>query len=272
MPPKPRSEPRVPKAVAELEKMASQRNWAFLKSSAFFAFAPGQAAVIYYHPTIRSRLFFGGHAMRCLTWSAMLLSLTLALLEGRAADPVDPDAAKLRAKLLNAPYIEGQLTGVEGEEKKFSITAIDKVQTVNQKAQQQLAQAQQNYQNALRGKNQGAINNAAKAISDAQAKLYDTKEVSHDFDLQGTKNFSLRTLITPTKDDGTKYTSVELAGLKGNSGLPGYAAKIEAFEKGAWVRAYLDKNKLRDMKKDSDAPLPLTTLVLIPEPKEKPKK
>jgi hypothetical protein len=209
--------------------------------------------------------------MRCLTWTAMLLAMTLALLEGRAADPVDPDAAKLRAKLLNAVYIEGQLTAVEGEEKKFSMTVTEKVQTINQKAQQQLTQAQQNYANALRGKNQGAINNAAKAVSDAQAKLYDTKDVSHDFDLQGTKNFNLRTQITPTKDDGSKYTSVELSGLKGTSGLPGYSCKIEAAEKGTWVRAYIDKNKLRDMKKDSDAPLPLTTLLIIPEPKEKDK-
>jgi hypothetical protein len=210
--------------------------------------------------------------MRCLLWTAMLVSLTLALLDGRAADPPDPDAAKLRAKLLNAPYLEGQLTSVDGDEKKFSMTVVEKVQVINPKAQQQLTQAQQNYANAVKNRNQGQINNAAKAISDATAKLYDSKDVSHDFDLKGSTKINLRTLITPTKDDGSKYTSVELAGLKGTSGLPGYSCKMESFEKSAWVRAYIDKNKLRDMKKDSDAPLPLTTLCLIPEPKDKPDK
>ena len=106
-------------------------------------------------------------------------------------------------------------------------------------------------------------------MSDAQSKLYDVNEVPHDFDLKGSSKLNLRTLITPMKEDGTKYTQVELAGLKGTGGLPGYSCKVDSFEKGTWVRVYIDKTKYRDMKKDSDAPVPLTTLVVIPEPKDK---
>jgi hypothetical protein len=203
------------------------------------------------------------------------VAATLSLAQARAqavpkvADPTDPAAAK--ARLLKAAYLEGQLTSVDADEKKFSIQAIDKVQVLNPKMQQAYATAQTNYNNAIRNRNPSAAGKHLAEMRDAQAKMYDTQEIQIDFDLKGTDKINVRTQITPTKEDGSKYSQVELAGLKGTNGLPGYAAKISSLEKAQWVRVYIDKNKLGSTKVKDDVPLPVLTIVIEPDKdKEKP--
>lgn len=206
--------------------------------------------------------------MKYVVWVLLLAFVIVPThVQGQGKDAPDPTKAA-RAKMLGAAYIEGQLVIVDGDEKNFSVRAMDKVQFPNAKMQEKYAAAQRNYGIASAQRNTANMNRYAKEMSDTTPKLYDTKEVPVDFDLTGTDKLAVRTLITPTKEDGSKYTSNELLKLRGNSSLPGYPAELGQLTKGDWVRIYLDRNRMVGRKKE-DAPLPVATIVVVPTP-EKP--
>ncbi len=188
---------------------------------------------------------------------------------GAGPAPPNSDPEKVKASLIAAAYLNGQLTAVNIEEKKFTLKVEYKKSVLNEKVQQQLTDLSRQYQQTVSvprpDRNRAA--NLANQITAAEAKLYDQVDDSIDFEIQGTDKLTVRTLIEPTKEGGGKYSASELVRLRVNISLPGYPLEIKELEKDKWVHVYLDKAKLPSSKaKDPTYTATMIVLVVHKEP------
>ncbi len=231
---------------------------------------------------------------RLMRWMITLPSLLLILpaIAG-PLDLVDPDKVaedpKVRLKLLQADFLTGKLTAIEGEEdaKTFTLEVMVKAQVVNQEAKRKMIEIQ----NAgVRTKDQGRIQQLVKEYADWQKKLYEVQEVPYVFELKSGKDLNVRRQKLPPKEEDGKtvaYTKDELAKLKGeNAKLPGYTAEAKDLDKDIQVRVYLDKAKVKlpvigakakpkEKKDEPEEPAmamayPVLTIMILPPPADSP--
>jgi hypothetical protein len=202
---------------------------------------------------------------------ASLPSLGLAQF-GTPRKSVDP--VKLKAKLLSGTSIEGHLTKIDSDEKRFTCRYTHEEKKPIPAEQQKLNQLNQQWQQAL-AKRSTSLDQLQKLQEQCRAAYktaFDIDETNVDFELQGEKSLAVRTLIEPTDADGKtkKLTYAEKQKLKGDPRLPGYQATLKDIDSKTWVRVYIDKNK-KPMPGDkaSEPIYPLTMIVIVPAPKER---
>jgi hypothetical protein len=212
----------------------------------------------------------GDPRMKSSSLSVFPILLAFPLISaGAGPAPPNSDPEKVKASLIAAAYLNGQLTAVNIEEKKFTLKVEYKKSVLNEKVQQQLTDLSRQYQQTVSvprpDRNRAA--NLANQITAAEAKLYDQVDDSIDFEIQGTDKLTVRTLIEPTKEGGGKYSASELVRLRVNISLPGYPLEIKELEKDKWVHVYLDKAKLPSSKaKDPTYTATMIVLVVHKEP------
>jgi hypothetical protein len=191
---------------------------------------------------------------------ALLPLVALAQAQGKV------DVAKVRAKLVAGMYIEGKLTDIKEDEKKFNF-----VYTVHNKkpvpqGQAKLADITRQFNAALATRST-SLDQLKKLQEQGKAALkaaYDVEETPIVFELKGEKNLAIRTLIPPS---GKSLTTAEIQKLKGDPRQPGLMAKIKDLDTKGFVRIYLDKSKFKATAKDNETTVyPITTIVIIPEP------
>jgi hypothetical protein len=193
---------------------------------------------------------------------AVLMPCLLVILPVWAADTViNPDKPsedpKVRAKLLQADYLQGKLTSIEGEgeEKNFVLEVAHKVKGVNKEVEQKLLDLNKQFQAAVSAKDANRVRQLTTDIQALQAKYYEMKDVPYEFALKSDKSLVVRrTKLQPKEsDDGkpVKYTEEEIKKLKGDDPkVPGYAAEFKDLDKDIYVKVYIDKSKIKPAPKD----------------------
>lgn len=184
---------------------------------------------------------------------------------------------KLIQKALSNPYLQGKVIAVDLEKKQFTIQAvIDSTKTLNKEGQARYAQIYAQALQAYRAKDKNRLDKLMPELQTAALGVYDVKEVTHNFKLQGSSDFQVRIEKLPNRegDDGKikPYTPKELADLKGNPNLPGYKADLKQLDVELQVRAYLvpkdTKAKTPAVKKEEPPKLVVKTAGSSEKPKE----
>jgi len=184
-----------------------------------------------------------------------------ALAAGQTTGKVD--VARLRAKLLQGQYIDGHLTSISEEDKRFGFEYTYEVKKAVPAGQAKLADVNRRWQAALAMRSTG-LDALMKLQAEARAayKAAYTFDVSPvPFELKGEKNLRvLTTVALPNR----KLTATEQAKLR--TGLP---ITLKDLDTKQWVRIYLDRTKKPTPAKDGE-PLvyPITGIVVIPTPAE----
>jgi len=158
---------------------------------------------------------------------------------------------KVRAKLLQAEFLQGKLTAVEGdEEKTFVLEVTQKVKAVNAKQAERYQDLMKKYNDLSAKRKFQEAQKLAPDIQDALSKYYEMVDVPYEFALKGDKDLVVRRTKLPPKEgeDGKpgKYTPEELKTLKGDDPkLPGYMAEPKDLDKDLIVKVYLDRSKIK---------------------------
>jgi hypothetical protein len=214
---------------------------------------------------------------------ALLVALPLlAADKEKAATDAPGEDPKVRSGYLQAEYMEGRLTQVDGEgdEKTFTLEIVKKVQRTNAKAQEKLAELNKAYQKHIydtKGKpNADFLKKTANDVAETKKQLIEVVDVPYEFVLRGDKELIVRRQVLPPKEgeDGKvgKYTKEELDKLKGdNPKLPGYIAESKDLDKDIPVRVWLDRAKMKAAaaekkgKEDAGTPsYPVSMLMILP--------
>lgn len=182
------------------------------------------------------------------------------------------DLDKVRAKLLTGPFIEGQLTVLAAEEKRFQLRHVHQVKTPNADVQTKLKLLTAQFNAALLRRST-SLDELRKMQADGMALekiAYQVAEYPILFTLQGDKNLVVRTLLPPVDAKGNplRLTPAEKQKLIGNPRYPGYQAAIQDLNARPTVQVYLDRSKLKPAAdtKPEEAVYPLTMIVIVPEP------
>jgi hypothetical protein len=196
------------------------------------------------------------------------------LAQDPAATPEGPDP-KLIEKALAQPFLQGRLVAVDVERKSFVIEAvIDSKKTLNKEGQAAYARLYAKALQAYRSRNKDAYDRLLPELNAAALGVYDVKDTTHQFKLQGRGEFQVRIDKLPPREgeDGKikAYTPAELAKLKGpNASLPGYVYDAKQLESDAVVRAYLVRqSKAKTPPKEEKPKLVIKTAGSADKPKE----
>jgi len=179
------------------------------------------------------------------------------------------DVAKVKAKLLTQQYIEGHITKINEDDKRFTFEYPFQIKKPNPQAQAKYNAILQQFNAALNVRST-SLDQLKKMQDDGHAAYkaaFEIEETPIPFELKGEKNLSVRTMFPPAGlDPKKKLTAAEIQKLKGDPRQPGYLATLKEVTPKEWVRVFLDKNKA---KKDGDTIVyPVTTIIIIQEPKE----
>jgi hypothetical protein len=197
-------------------------------------------------------------------------------------EKADPKVAK--DKLVASGYIPGKLLSVDGSELKVQYTwryaEINKEKYAEYVAVYNewiaaIASASFDEDGNYVGADLAAIYN--RGVEVAQ-NLYDIKEALVDYRLDFNDKLKVRVAkLPPVFDaDGKRrgYSAKELQELKGNSTLPGYAAKLDDLKVKQTVRAYFIKKKNPSdnafVLKSEPYILEATAIVILEEPPAEP--
>lgn len=172
---------------------------------------------------------------------ALVFVVAPTVAQETTADSPDP---KMIAKALTQPFLQGKLVGVDPEKKIYTIQAVlDSKKTLNKEAQGRYQQIYARAAAFYRAKNKAELDKIMPELQAAANAVYDVKEITHNFKLQGGEKFEVRIDKLPPRDgdDGKPkpYTPAELTKLKGNPNLPGYMAEVKQLDVEIQVRAYL---------------------------------
>lgn len=214
--------------------------------------------------------------------------------KGAPAMPTDKmsvDAAKVaedryKAKLMASPWFAAKLTAinVEGEEKRFTVEVPYQTRTLNAEKAKVYQEIVTRYQDAYRRNDQNAVKQLYAEAYEAYIASFDVTDLPITYELKADKTFEVRKQALPPKEPGDDgrvrpYTPKELAELKGNAKLPGYAATLKDLDTDVMVAVYLDKAKMKPAPRplakakdketaepppESDGTLPVLTLVILP--------
>jgi hypothetical protein len=189
----------------------------------------------------------------------------------------------VRAKFMDAPYLEGKLVKAELDDEKGLVVEVeDKVKVPNQQQAKRLKSILRQLQAA--GKDTNKIRQLLDQKKDAESKLDDLKEVPYDFPLEYKKDeLKVRLHTLPKLDENgkkIKYTPDEIKERKGDDPkLPGYTADLKDLTQDAIVRVHIDRAKLREalkkkLEEDEVLHYPVAVIEIMPseeKPKEKEK-
>lgn len=200
----------------------------------------------------------------------LLFGLTLLPVLATAQNQQKVDVAKIKAKLLTQQYIEGHITKVDEDDKRFTFEYPYQVKKPNPQAQAKFNAVQLRFNAALNVRSTSL--DELKKLQDEGRAAYKAafaiEETPIPFELKGDKNTAIRTMFPPAGADGKpkKLTPAEEKKLKGDPRQPGYIATTKELTPKEWVRVFLDKNKA---KKDGDTIVyPVFSIIIIQEPKE----
>lgn len=192
----------------------------------------------------------------------------------QVGSPAKVDVAKVRAKLLDAAYIEGRLTQIDEGESRFTFQYTHQgKKKANPKEQARLADISRRFNAALLQRST-SLETLRKMQVEGRAALkaaYAVEETPILFELKGEKNLALRQLLPPAGPNGKprRLTPAEQKEMRRLPLVPGYPIAPKSLNTEARVRVYLDRAKVRAAAKDGDqAVFPLLGIVIVPEPKE----
>jgi hypothetical protein len=185
-------------------------------------------------------------------------------------EPAKVDPAKLRAKLLSLPSIDGQFTKIDREKKEFTFEYIYQLKMLIPEQQLKLADVTRRFQLALamQSTSLDAVKKLqAEGIAAEKAAYKIVDEVKVPFELGADDNLVVRTLVGAFNPDGTAK-KVPGEPVKGKAPMPGLPATVKDLSAKKWVRVYLDKAKANPLVgKGTEATVhPLKMIVIIPDP------
>lgn len=173
------------------------------------------------------------------------------------------DAAKLKTKLLQQTAIDGHLTNINEEEKRFSFEYNYEVKKPVAGGQAKLNAINARWQAAL-GKMTTGLDDLKKLQAEARAvykAAFEFDVTPVPFELKGEKTLKVLTTVAPANK---KLTSTEQAKLR--TGLP---ITLKDLDTKQWVRIIIDKTKKPAPVKEGEAPVyPITSIIVIPPPAE----
>jgi hypothetical protein len=187
------------------------------------------------------------------SWSAVLcvpVLLSIAPLAEAQRKVADKDLEKNSEKMIKAGQLVAKVAAVYESKKSLRLTVAYSVPKLNQGAVTGLAQAQQQYTQALsrRPPDYNAARQAQLQMLRHQANLYTYEQKSKDVEVETIDDLIVRNMKRPEKFDDKgkvvkKFTKEELKELKGDPKLPGWKAEFSDIQTQQLVRVHLVKKK-----------------------------
>lgn len=189
----------------------------------------------------------------CVLLLALTLLPTIAVSQVPQPPPKPDDPAVKKAQYLAGQTVTGKVTKADGDAnpKTITVQVSWKSKVFDDQAKQKYDTAVTNYQNAVKGKNKQAIQQASQQLQQASnpSTLYKDQTNTLDLDFICEKGTTVRRNAPPPKSTAT------FKDLDGDN---------------VTVKVSLDRLKAKSMKKeDLDAGYPITEIVIIP-PKDPP--
>jgi hypothetical protein len=192
------------------------------------------------------------------------------------APPAAPlsDLDKLRAKMLTANYLDGQLTQVDADHLKFTFVCTYQNKKPVPAEVKKLNELTYRFQAALQRRST-SLAELEKMQAEGRQLLktaYEVEETPVYFELKAEKNLVVRTVFTPNGPDGKPLRSPsDLQRLRVPNTQPVlYVASVKDLDKLHYYRLYIDKSKKPIPPAQADE-LPVHTagmFVIQPQPKE----